>query len=198
MSGTYLVTLSRKTRETTVDVGLSLPEGVTQDAVSVETGVPFFDHMLHALAFHGGFPMSVRASGDTDVDAHHTVEDVGIVLGRALHEAGAKREALARFGHCVLPMDDALSEATVDFGGRAVCVYRATYPQPTVGTFDTALVREFFIALASNAAATMHLECRYGENSHHMVEALFKATGRALSQAFAPAGGIVSTKGALD
>jgi imidazoleglycerol-phosphate dehydratase len=188
---------SRKTKETDISVALSLEAG---DGPEIATGVPFFDHMLTAFGFHGGFGLSVRAAGDLEVDAHHTVEDVGLVLGDAFSALAAQQGALTRYGSALIPMDDALSEVAVDVSGRPFLVYQASYPQDYAGTFDLSLVREFFLALSNRAAINMHATCRYGVNGHHMAESLFKAAGIALRRAYHPVGsggGARSTKGTI-
>lgn len=189
----------RKTRETEVAVRLDLDpvDGGSAPVVEVSTGVPFFDHMLHAMGFHGGIGLQVSASGDLEVDAHHVVEDVGIVVGECLFRAMQQGCPLARFGHAVIPMDDALAEVTVDAGGRGYCRFDASFPQDRAGDFDVWLLREFFTALAGRARINVHAAVRYGDNSHHMAEALCKALGRALGQAFRAAPGWEprSTKG---
>jgi imidazoleglycerol-phosphate dehydratase len=159
--------------------------------------VPFFDHMLYAMLFHGGFAGSVRARGDTDVDDHHTVEDVGIVIGQALSEHVERFGPVARFGHAVVPMDDALAETVIDLAGRSFLAFRAEFPQARAGRFDLALVREFFQALAGNARANVHVIGHYGINAHHLSEAIFKSAGRALGAATRPADLVRSTKGTL-
>ncbi len=185
----------RKTKETAIDLLLNMDGG----EISINTGIPFFDHMLTAMAFHGGFSLSIHASGDIDVDPHHLVEDTGIVLGSALNDTIHHYGSITRFGHAVIPMDEALSEVTIDAGGRGYTVMNITYPQEYSGNFHMPLLREFFIALASSGGITLHLECRYGENSHHMAESLFKALGKALSSAFrvSEKGRVLSTKGKL-
>lgn len=189
----------RKTRETEVAVRLDLDpvDGGGAPVVEVSTGVPFFNHMLHAMGFHGGIGLQVSASGDLEVDAHHVVEDVGIVLGECLFRAMEQGCPLARFGHAVIPMDDALAEVTVDAGGRGYCRFDASFPQDRAGDFDVWLLREFVTALAGRARINVHAAVRYGDNSHHMAEALCKALGRALGQAFRAAPGWEprSTKG---
>lgn len=191
------ITIERKTKETEITV--SLAEAFEPDPnPAIDTAVPFFNHMLHALLFHGGFGGSVTGRGDVEVDPHHLVEDTGLVLGEALLKLQERRGSIVRFGHSVVPMDDALAEATVDASMRPYMVYRAAFPQAFAGTFDISLAREFFQGLASKARINLHLEARYGENSHHMVEALFKACGKALGRAYAPYhGGVRSTKGSL-
>jgi len=189
--------VKRKTRETDIELSLDLDASTP---ISIGTGVPFLDHILHSMAFHGGFSLSLTAQGDLNVDAHHTVEDIGVVLGEAFSTVLEKSGAVTRFGHAVIPMDDALAEATVDVCERAYMVYRADYPQFYSGSFQMALLREFFHALSSRARINLHLDCRYGENSHHMAEALFKALGKALAQAYGRAGvdqAVMSTKGTL-
>jgi len=187
--------IERNTKETQIRLTLDLDR---KDAPQIATGVPFFDHLLTAMAFHGGFYLEVRAQGDLDVDPHHLVEDTGIVLGDALKKAQEARGGVVRYGSSVIPMDDALSEVAVDVCGRAYWVYQAQFPQTHAGAFDLSLVREFFIGLANRAQINLHALCRYGSNGHHMVEALFKALGKALAQAYAPREGgsaAMSTKG---
>ena len=190
--------LTRTTAETDITLRLSL-DGSGRSAVS--TGVGFFDHMLTALARHGGFDLDVKASGDLHIDSHHTVEDVGIVLGQALRQALGDKRGIARFGHAVVPMDEALAEASVDVSGRAFLVWDVTFERPMLGSMDTQLVEEFFRALAGNALVTLHVGRRAGSNAHHVAEACFKAVARALRMAVAIAprldGAIPSTKGAL-
>jgi imidazoleglycerol-phosphate dehydratase len=188
--------IKRTTKETDISVILDLDNS---NAPEISTTVPFFDHILYSMAFHGGFFLKIDASGDIEVDPHHLVEDTGLVLGDAFKTAASKGSALARFGHFTTPMDESLSEATVDASGRPYLVYRADYPQPNAGTFDIFLVKEFLKAFTDRGGITLHAECRYGENSHHMVESLFKAVGRALGQAYRTAekNKILSTKGTL-
>ncbi len=192
------VTQSRNTSETAITLSLSL-DGTGQARVS--TGIGFFDHMLTALARHGGFDLDVSAAGDLHIDAHHTVEDVGIVLGAALREALGEKRGIARFGHALVPMDEALGEAAVDISGRATLVWDVAFERETLGTMDTQLVEEFFRAFAGNALITLHVTRRAGRNAHHVAEACFKAVARALRMAVAldPRlhGVIPSTKGAL-
>jgi imidazoleglycerol-phosphate dehydratase len=191
------VSLSRTTKETSITHALRAEPGLP---VKIDTGAPFFDHMLTAAAFHGGFGLEIQARGDTEVDYHHLVEDVGIVLGDAFHKLLEGRGAVARFGQSVIPMDDALSEAVVDVCERPFLVYHANFPQTITGSFPMYLLKEFFQAFTNGARINLHLVCRYGGNSHHMAEALFKAFGRALGAAYAPrAGGraAMSTKGDL-
>ncbi|MFP4205270.1 MAG: imidazoleglycerol-phosphate dehydratase HisB [Spirochaetaceae bacterium] len=186
----------RETAETQVQASVTLD---TREDITIHTGLPFFDHMLHAMSFHGGFRLDVSAEGDIQVDPHHLTEDVGLVLGDCFSELLSRSEQLARFGHAVVPMDDALSEAVVDAGGRPYLVYRAEYPQAYAGSFQLALFGEFFRGFATRSRCNVHLWCRYGDNSHHMVEALFKAFGRALGEAFSlqSNASAMSTKGII-
>jgi imidazoleglycerol-phosphate dehydratase len=190
-------TIERKTKETEIRLTLDLER---RDAPRVSTGVPFFDHMLTAMAFHGGFWIDLEATGDLDVDAHHLVEDTGLVLGDAFRKVQDARGGVMRYGHSVIPMDEALSEVVIDACGRPYWVYAATFPQTHAGTFDLSLVREFLIGFTNRAQVNLHAHCRYGANGHHMVEALFKALGKALAQAYAPRDGgsaAMSTKGVI-
>ena len=187
----------RSTRETSIELALTFSEKrPLRDEYRISTGLPFFDHMLLAMAYHGGFHLDLNARGDIDVDPHHVVEDTGIVLGEALLELASP--GIARYGFSVIPMDDALSEAVIDVCKRPYLVYRAEYPQAYAGQFQLALVEEFFQALASNGRMNLHLHCRYGRNGHHMAESLFKAFGRALGAAYTLLGDeSLSTKGML-
>ena len=190
-------TLSRQTKETQIEVTINL-DGTGQAEVS--TGVGFFDHMLTHLAKHGSFDIRVAAKGDLEIDAHHTVEDVGICLGQAFLKAIGTPEGIARFGHAVLPMDEALAEAAVDISGRPFLEYRAELPRQRVGEFDSELAEEFFRAFAVNGRVTLHIMLRHGSNAHHSIEVMFKVVARALRRAveFDPrAKGIPSTKGML-
>lgn len=190
------VCVTRKTAETDISLRLNILDPGT---ISLATGIPFLDHMLHTLAFHGGMSLSVTASGDTDVDLHHLVEDIGIVLGRALKKHTEQYGPVRRFGHAVIPMDEALSEVTIDVSGRAHLACRGEYPQQYCGNFDTVLIKEFLLGLVRDADITLHADVRYGENSHHMAESLFKALGKCISLAFTPSAGdkIPSTKGVM-
>ncbi|MBP5740112.1 MAG: imidazoleglycerol-phosphate dehydratase HisB [Spirochaetia bacterium] len=189
------VEIKRKTKET--DICLSLD--MTGKGVDIDTPVAFFNHMLTAMAFHGGFALSVKAAGDVDVDPHHLVEDIGLVLGDALAQSAAKTGVVKRYGYSIIPMDEAVSEAVIDICGRPSMVLNAEFPQPKAGTFDMSLIREFLIALSNRAQIALHCTCRYGQNSHHMAEALFKALGKALEQAYAAANSkqVLSTKGLI-
>jgi imidazoleglycerol-phosphate dehydratase len=186
--------ITRKTRET--DISLTLdPDAAV--AGGITTGLPFFDHLLTSMSFHGRLGLRIAAKGDIDVDPHHLVEDTGLVLGQGLAGVLGKTGAVARFGHAVIPMDEALAEVTIDVCGRATLSLQASFPQPYAGTFDISLLREFFAALADQARISLHVEIRRGENSHHMAEAAFKALGRALSEAYAAGGQEMSTKGRI-
>jgi imidazoleglycerol-phosphate dehydratase len=186
----------RKTAETDITLRLHLDgSGVAQ----VNTGLPFFDHMLTLFARHGLFDLEIEAEGDLAVDAHHTVEDVGIVLGHCLKEALGKKTGIVRYGMAYLPMDESLARVVVDLSGRGHLEARLPRAEP-VGAFSFQLVEEFLRAFAINAACTLHAEILYGRNSHHMAEALFKGLGRALDQATridARVRGIPSTKEVL-
>jgi imidazoleglycerol-phosphate dehydratase len=189
---------NRKTQETNIQISLQL-EGEGRSEIS--TGIGFLDHMLTLLARHAQFDLTVRAEGDLIVDGHHTVEDVGIVLGLVLARALGDKRGIQRYGHAVIPMDEALLSATVDLSGRPFFVYQVELRGPQVGDFDTQLTEEFFRALAFNAGMTLHLTCQYGKNDHHIIEGLFKALARALHDAVKidplRADQIPSTKGML-
>jgi imidazoleglycerol-phosphate dehydratase len=195
---TRRATIKRKTAETDIALTLVL-DGTGQRRI--QTPVPFFNHMLEAVARHGLFDLDVQATGDVEVDAHHTVEDVGICLGQAFREALGDRAGITRYGDALIPMDEALVAAAVDFSGRAAFVYRADALKGRwVGNFDLELGREFFGGFVASALCNLHLEVRYGENAHHMIEALFKAFARATSTAARldpRVVGVPSTKGTL-
>ena len=188
-------TIQRKTKETDIQLSLALEGG----EVAVKTGIGFFDHMLTAFAVHGGFGLKVKTVGDWEVDCHHTVEDTGIVLGKAFADALPTKRGIKRFGHSFIPMDEALAFAVVDISGRPFLVFSGEFPQERVGDFDTCMTEEFFRAFATNAGITLHLKCEYGKNSHHMIEALFKAAAHALRDAAAQEEGdvLLSSKGVL-
>lgn len=187
---------TRETRETKITVELSLDGG----PVEVSTGVGFFDHMLTAFGVHGGFGLRVNTHGDLEVDCHHTVEDTGIVLGRAFGEALGDKTGIARFGSFFVPMDEALAFASVDVSGRPFLVFQGSFEQERVGDFDTCMTEEFFRAFAVNAGITLHTRVEYGKNSHHTIEAVFKAAAHALALATAvnDSGRALSTKGSID
>ena len=184
----------RKTKETEIDLALTLEGG----SVEVSTGIGFFDHMLTALAFYAGWGLVLTAKGDLHVDGHHTVEDTGIVLGQALREALGDRAGIRRFGNAYVPMDEALCRTVLDISNRPYLVFQADMPQPMIGTYDSCLTVEFMRAVAMNAGLTLHQECLYGANAHHITEALFKSLGLALKDAVRVEGeGVTSTKGVL-
>ena len=191
-------TLTRKTTETDISVELNL-DGT--GAYDNQTGVGFFDHMLDQLSRHALIDMTVRCSGDLHIDDHHTVEDVGIAIGQALAQAIGDKRGIARYGACLLPMDDALVRAALDLSGRPFLVWNVALPTAKIGTFDTELVREFFQALSTHAGITLHVDMLHGLNSHHIAEAAFKSVARALRMALEAdprsASVIPSTKGAL-
>ena len=188
----------RKTKETDIHISIDL-DGQGQS--DINTGIGFFDHMLTLLCKHAQFNLTIRSEGDLIVDGHHTVEDVGIVLGQTIARALGDKRGINRYGQALVPMDEALLEAVIDLSGRPFMVYQVAHTAPSVGDFDTQLAEEFFRALAFNAGLTLHLSCRYGKNDHHIIEGLFKALARALADAVridpARAGQIPSTKGVL-
>ena len=189
--------IARTTKETDIELSIDLDgTGVTD----IETGIGFFDHMLTAFGRHGLFDLSVRAEGDLEVDGHHTVEDIGIVAGQAFASALGDKRGIRRFGSIALPMDEALILAAVDISGRGQLFWEANVPAVMVGSFDATLAKEFFIAFARDAALTLHVRELAGSNSHHIIEAAFKAFGRALRFAFEldpRVIGVPSTKGSL-
>jgi len=187
--------VERETAETAVTLELDL-DGCGR--VQVTTGIPFLDHLLGAFALHGLFDLSLRARGDVGVDGHHTVEDVGICLGQAFRRAVGSGGSICRFGWCVLPMDEALVEVAVDAGGRSFLAYRVPVVARSLGAFHTEMAAEFWRAFVRESGVTMHVWLRWGENSHHILEAVWKAAGVALRQAVRQVlvpGGIASTKG---
>jgi imidazoleglycerol-phosphate dehydratase len=190
--------VSRTTKETEIQTTLTL-EGTGVSDIS--TGIPFFDHMLTSLARYGFFDLDLRARGDLEVDYHHTVEDVGICLGEAFDRALGTKEGIQRFGHTVMPMDEALVSVSLDISARPYLIYHATFPGPRVGTsFPAELVQEFFQGLIRRSGLTLHINMHYGTNSHHIAEAIFKGVGRAMGQACAldpRIQGVFSTKGEL-
>ena len=188
-------TVNRKTKETDIRLSLCLDGG----EVSIDTGVGFFNHMLNSFATHGGFGLTVEVEGDLEVDEHHTVEDTGIVLGKAFAEALGDKGSIERFGSFYVPMDEALAFASVDVSGRPFLVFDADFPQVRCGDYDCAMTVEFMRAFAFNAGITLHLKALYGDNSHHITEALYKAAAHALRLAVKPngSGKPLSTKGVL-
>lgn len=189
--------IERNTTETKIKLSLNLDQ---QEPVNIATGVGFFDHMLTLFARHGRLSLDVQVDGDTWVDSHHTVEDVGIVLGQALRQALGDKAGINRYGTSFVPMDETLGMASLDLSGRSYLVFDAQFDNPKLGDFDTELVEEFFQALAFNLQMNLHLKILHGKNSHHKAESLFKATGRALREAVTinpDIQGINSTKGIL-
>jgi imidazoleglycerol-phosphate dehydratase len=191
-------TITRKTSETDITLALDLDGTGASD---IATGIGFLDHMLTAFARHGLFDLTVRATGDLHIDFHHTTEDVGIVLGQAFARALGDKRGIRRFGSAMVPMDETLAEAAVDISGRPFLAWTVDFNRPKIGAFDTELFEEFFRALAFNALVTLHVTKKAGHNAHHVAEACFKATARALRAATEPdpraAGAIPSTKGSL-
>jgi len=187
----------RKTKETRIHAELSLDgAGVSK----IQCGVGFLEHMLDLLARHARLDLTVEAAGDVEIDDHHTVEDVGIVLGQLIDEALGDRAGITRFGHAAVPMDEALAEAAIDLSGRGALVFNAEFGQEKIGSYDTTLTNEFFQAVATNARMTLHVNVPYGRDGHHVTEAIFKAFARALAQAVQldpRVKGIPSTKGTL-
>lgn len=198
MADTRCAHIVRTTKETDIACELCL-DGTGK--VQVETGIGFFDHMLDAFGRHGLVDLSLTAKGDLHVDGHHTVEDVGIVLGQAVAQALGDKRGIRRYGSLMLPMDEALIAAAVDFSGRGQLFWQAEVPPVMIGQFDATLAKEFFIAFAANAGATLHIRQLAGENAHHVVEGMFKAVARAVREAVEPdpraAGQLPSTKGML-
>ena len=190
--------VKRDTKETRIQVALDLDgKGVSK----LDTGLPFFDHMLDQVARHGLIDLEIQASGDLDIDAHHTVEDTGIVLGEAIAKALGEKKGVNRYGHAYVPLDEALSRVVIDFSGRPGLEYRVTYPRARVGDFDVDLIHEFFQGFVNSAAVTLHIDGLRGVNAHHVAETVFKAFGRALRMAVARdpriEGVLPSTKGKL-
>ena len=190
--------VQRTTRETAISIQLGL-DGSGE--ANISTGIGFFDHMLESFAKHSAMDLHVEAKGDLHVDMHHTVEDVGIGIGQALKQALGEFKGLRRFGHAYVPMDEALARACLDLANRPYLIWRVHFARDKIGEMDTELFKEFFQALAMHSGACLHIETLYGENSHHLAEACFKACARALRQAIEPdprfVGAVVSTKGSL-
>jgi imidazoleglycerol-phosphate dehydratase len=189
--------VNRKTKETNISLKLDL-EGSGKH--SIHTGIPFFDHMLSLLAYHSGTDLSLKAKGDIGVDAHHTVEDVGICLGDAIRKALGEARGIQRYGMALIPMDEALASVALDLSMRPWLVFHMKLKRSRIGTFDLELVEEFFKALCNHGRMTLHINLLYGRNSHHMVEAVFKGFGRALRQAISldeRSSRVPSTKGIL-
>ena len=189
--------IERITKETQIKLTLEL-DGTGETKVC--TSVPFLDHMLNLFARHGLFDLQIEAKGDIDIDFHHTVEDVGIVLGEALRQALGDKNGIRRYGQATVPMDETLASVAVDLSGRPYLVYNVRLPKVKIGEFDVELAREFFQALTNNLAANIHINVMYGDNVHHILEACFKALARALDQATQQdprIAGVMSTKGKL-
>ena len=185
----------RETKETTIDLVLEVDGG---GSASASTGIPFFDHMLEQLGKHGGFDLRIEATGDLDVDLHHTVEDVGIVLGAALKEALGDKAGVRRFANAIVPLDEALVQVALDLSGRPFLVYDVDPVSEWIGTFDPQLCEEFWRAFAGGAGITLHIRSLSGRNGHHVIEASFKGVARALRDAVKIEGtGVPSTKGTL-
>lgn len=190
--------VNRETLETQIDVTVNL-DG--QGNAAFETGLPFLDHMLDQVARHGMMDIDIRASGDLHIDAHHTVEDIGITFGQAMAQAVSDKRGIRRYGHAYVPLDEALSRVVIDFSGRPGLEYAVDYPRARIGDFDVDLLHEFFQGFANHAQVTLHIDCLRGSNSHHIAETVFKAFGRAMRMALEadPAMGdqLPSTKGSL-
>ena len=189
--------IKRKTGETDIEISFCI-EGEGNSII--ETGIGFLDHMLTLFSKHGGFDLEVKAKGDLNVDSHHTIEDIGIVLGQCIREASGERKGIKRYGTTFLPMDEAMAMVSVDVSGRPYLVFEAELKAEKLGDFDTEMTEEFFRALAFNSGITLHAKILYGKNTHHMIEALFKGTARALKEALTEdesIKGIMSTKGIL-
>lgn len=187
--------IKRKTKETDIEVFVKL-DG--DGKVSVDTGIGFFDHMLTAFGVHSGIDLQVNCTGDLHVDGHHTVEDVGICLGKAFAEALGDKGGIMRYGSSFIPMDEALAFCSLDISGRPFLVFNAEFHDDRVGEFDTCLTEEFFRAFAFNAGITLHIREEYGKNDHHIIEGIFKAVAHALKDAMSISGkGVLSTKGVL-
>jgi imidazoleglycerol-phosphate dehydratase len=190
--------VARNTKETRITVSVNLDgSGVTR----IDTGLPFLEHMLEQVARHGLIDIALEAKGDLHIDAHHTVEDIGITLGQAIAKAAGDRKGIRRYGHAYVPLDEALSRVVIDFSGRPGLEYHVDFPRSRVGEFDVDLVHEFFQGFCNHALVTMHVDCLRGKNAHHNAETIFKAFGRALRMALEidarAAGTIPSTKGSL-
>lgn len=189
--------VTRKTKETDIDLTINL-DGCGNNKIN--TGIPFFDHMLDGFARHGLFDLNVSVNGDICVDSHHTIEDTGIVLGQAIAKALGDKAGIRRYGYFILPMDETLALAAIDLSGRPYLKYHADFTVPLLGTMDTEMVREFFYAVSYSAAMNLHLKILESGNNHHMAEALFKAFGKALDMAVSAEpriDGVWSTKGTL-
>ncbi|MBW2196158.1 MAG: imidazoleglycerol-phosphate dehydratase HisB [Deltaproteobacteria bacterium] len=190
-------TITRKTKETDITLELTV-EG--KGSAEISTGVPFLDHMLVLMTAHGFFDLTLNATGDIAVDGHHTVEDIGIVLGDAFNKALGTKKGIRRYGKSIVPMDEALASVVIDFSNRPLLVYNVEFRRPSTGSFDVELVEEFFKAFVGRSNITLHINVTYGENTHHIIEAVYKAFGQALDEATtvdARITGVRSTKGVL-
>ncbi|MEE3427642.1 MAG: imidazoleglycerol-phosphate dehydratase HisB [Ruminococcus sp.] len=187
--------INRKTKETDISLKLNLDGG----DVNIDTGIGFFDHMLNSFATHGGFGLDISVKGDLNVDDHHTIEDTGIVLGQAFNKSLGDKSSIERFGSFYVPMDEALAFASLDISGRPFMVFDADFPQEKCGDYTSAMTVEFMRAFAYNAGITLHVKCEYGYNSHHIIEAIYKAVAHALKIAVKQndSGKPLSTKGVL-
>jgi imidazoleglycerol-phosphate dehydratase len=190
--------IHRKTKETEIHLDLNLDgTGISE----VSTGIPFMDHMLTLMAAHGFMDLKIAATGDTEIDDHHTVEDIGICLGKAIHDGLGKREGIRRYGHAMVPMDEALARVALDISNRPFLAYRVVLKESKTGSFDVNLVREFFRALVVHSGITMHMDLVSGDDPHHVAESIFKSFARALDQAASfelrLGGALPSTKGLL-
>ena len=197
-SSTRTSSIERNTLETQITVKLDL-DGTGK--ANFDTGVPFLEHMLDQVARHGLFDLDIQAKGDLHIDAHHTVEDIGITLGQALSAALGDKKGIRRYGHAYVPLDEALSRVVIDFSGRPGLEYNADYPRGTIGAFDVDLFHEFFQGFINHANVTLHIDCLKGKNAHHIAETIFKAFGRAMRMALEDdsrmSGMMPSTKGSL-
>ncbi len=191
-------TVTRNTLETHITAAVNL-DGT--GASALDTGLPFLEHMLDQVARHGLVDLDIKAKGDLHIDAHHTVEDIGITLGQAMAKAWGDKKGLRRYGHAYVPLDEALSRVVIDLSGRPGLVFGVDFPRARIGEFDVDLIHEFFQGFCNHAAVSLHLHCLHGQNAHHIAETLFKAFGRALRMAVEPdprlAGVVPSTKGTL-
>ncbi|MCI8649293.1 MAG: imidazoleglycerol-phosphate dehydratase HisB [Anaerotruncus sp.] len=188
-------TIHRATKETDIRLSVNL-DG--QGNFSGSSGIGFFDHMLHAFAVHSGIDLHLKMTGDLQVDCHHSVEDVGIVLGQAFAQLLGDKGAIRRYGSFFIPMDEALAFCALDISGRSYLVFDCPFQNQSVGSFDCCMTGEFFRAFAMNAGITLHIRLLYGENDHHKIEAIFKAVAHALKEAITPcSGGVLSSKGVL-
>ncbi|MGL4761373.1 MAG: imidazoleglycerol-phosphate dehydratase HisB [Sarcina sp.] len=174
------ISISRKSKETEIELAINL-DGESKS--NIKTGIGFLDHMLTLLSFHSGIDIEIKCNGDLEVDDHHSVEDIGIVLGEALFMAIGDKKGIGRYGTCYLPMDETLAQVVLDFSGRGYLVFNAEFKREKVGELSTEMIEEFFRAIAINAGITLHINILYGKNEHHKIEAIFKGVARALKEA---------------